>query len=130
MTIQKVIHIFVWINSPLSYRHVDNYLQINDFLYVPGMDTHTSWENTLHKLTFNIDYLDPHRVRVIVSYLGHELGVLYFEQAKRKFINKPVGMGGWLCVDAKVEGLYEYGGENITPKDIISHIQNLLKVGE
>ena len=37
-------------------------------------------------------------------------------------------MGGWLCVDAKIEGLYEYGGENITPKEIISHIQNLLKV--
>jgi hypothetical protein len=82
----------------------------------------------MDKLSFNMDYLDPHRVRVIVSYLGHELGVLYFEQAKKGYMNKPVGMGGWLCVDAKIEGLYEYGGENITPKEIISHIQNLLKV--
>jgi len=82
----------------------------------------------MDKLTFNIDYLDPHRVRVIVSYLGHELGVLYFEHAKRGYTNKPVSMGGWACVDAKIEGLYEYGGDNITPKDIISHIQDLLKV--
>jgi hypothetical protein len=98
---------------------VDNYLQINDFLYVPGMD----------KLTYVIDYLGPNQVRVIVSYRDHELGVLYFEQAKRGYTNKPVGMGGWLCVDAKVEGLYEYGGDDITPKDIISHIQELLKMG-
>jgi hypothetical protein len=92
------------------------------------MDTHTSWGNTPHKLSFVIDYLSPSRVRVIVSYRDHELGVLYFEHAKKGYSNKPVSMGGWLCVDAKIEGLYEYGGENITPKEIISHIQNLLKV--
>jgi hypothetical protein len=92
------------------------------------MDTHSSWENSLHKLSFVIDYLSPSRVRVIVSYRDHELGVLYFEHAKKGYSNKPVSMGGWLCVDAKIEGLYEYGGENITPKEIISHIQNLLKV--
>ena len=95
------------------------------------MDTHASWEKTLHKLTYDIEYLDLHRVRVIVTYLGHELGVLYFEHAKKGYNNKPIGMGGWLCVDARVEGLYEYGGGNITPKDIISHIQGLLnKAGD
>ena len=94
------------------------------------MDTHTSWGNTPHKLTFNVDKLDQHRVRVVVLYRDHELGVLYFEQAKKKFINKPVGMGGWLCVDAKIEGLYEYGGEHITPKDIISHCQKIISSPE
>ena len=93
------------------------------------MDTHSSWGNTPHKLTYDISKMDLHRVRVIVSYLGHELGVLYFEKAKKSFINKPVGMGGWTCVDAKVEGLYEYGGEDITPKEIIGHCQELLKLG-
>jgi hypothetical protein len=81
------------------------------------------------KMTFDIDKLDLHRVRVIVGYLGHELGVLYFEKAKKSFINKPVGMGGWTCVDAKIEGLYIHGGEDITPKEIIAHIQGLLKLG-
>jgi len=82
----------------------------------------------MDKLTYVIDYLGPNQVRVVVSYMDHELGVLYFEQAKKGYSNKPVGMGGWLCVDAKIEGLYEYGGENITPKEIVSHIQDLLKV--
>lgn len=80
----------------------------------------------MDKLKFEIDKLDLNRVRVIISYLGYELGVLYFERAKRSFNKKPLSMGGWLCVDAKVEGLYEYGGENITPKDIISHCQKLI----
>ena len=83
----------------------------------------------MDKLTFNVDKLDLHRVRVIISYIGNELGVLYFERAKRDFINKPVGIGGWLCVDAKIEGLYEYGGATITPKEIVAHCQGLLKLG-
>ena len=83
----------------------------------------------MEKLSYVIDYLSPDRVRVIVSYRDVELGVLYFEQGKRSFTNKPVGMNSWVCVDAKVEGLYEVGGDDITPKDIISHIQNLLKMG-
>ena len=83
----------------------------------------------MDKLTYDISYLGPSQVRVIVNHLNQELGVLYFEQAKTGFINKPVGLGGWLCVDAKIDGLYEYGGDDITPKDIISHIQNLLKGG-
>ena len=83
----------------------------------------------MDKLTYVIDYLGPNQVRVVVSYMDHELGVLYFEQAKKGYVNKPIGMGGWLCADAKIEGLYEYGGEHITPKDIIAHIQDLLKKG-
>jgi len=83
----------------------------------------------MDKLSYVIDYLSPDRVRVIVSYRDVELGVLYFERPKRGFVNKPVGLNSWACVDAKVEGLYEMGGDDITPKDIISHIQGLLKMG-
>jgi len=36
-------------------------------------------------------------------------------------------MDGWACVDAKVEGLYIAGGDNITPKDIVAHCQGLLR---
>lgn len=83
----------------------------------------------MEKLSYVIDYLSPTRVRVIVSYRDQELGVLYFEPGKKGYSNKPVGMGGWICVDAKIEGLYEVGGEDITPKQIISHVQDLLKMG-
>lgn len=82
----------------------------------------------MEKLSYVIDYLSPTRVRVIVNHLDREVGTLYFEPGKKGYINKPVFMGGWICVDAKIEGLYEVGGE-ITPKQIISHIQDLLKMG-
>jgi hypothetical protein len=99
---------------------VENYLQISEILYVPGMD----------KLSFQLDRMDLHRVRVIITYLGHELGVLYFERVKQGFNLKPIGMNSWACVDAKIEGLYEYGGEHITPKDIVAHCQKLISSGE
>ena len=81
----------------------------------------------MDKLTYIIDYLSPSRVRVIVKDIDREVGVLYFEPGKKGYVNKPIGMGGWICVDAKIEGLYENGGKDITPKQIISHIQDLLK---
>ena len=93
------------------------------------MDTHTSWGNTPHKLTYEINKIGEDRICVEVSVSGVTLGLLYYERAKRSFNKKPLSMEGWLCVDAKVEGLYEYGGENITPKDIMNYIQVLIKGG-
>jgi hypothetical protein len=49
---------------------------------------------------------------------GNNLGVLYFERAKRVYNRKPIGMGDWVCVDARVGWrLYEYTGKN--PMEII-----------
>jgi hypothetical protein len=49
---------------------------------------------------------------------GNNLGVLYFERAKRVYNRKPVGMDGWVCVDARVGvELYEYTGKS--PVEII-----------
>jgi hypothetical protein len=69
------------------------------------------------------------RVRMVVTTLNGqlELGVLYFEKAKRGFINKPVGMSGWACIDAKVEGLYVKGGQKITPKQIVARCQEIIR---
>jgi hypothetical protein len=36
-------------------------------------------------------------------------------------------MDAWGCVDAKIERLYEYGGDNITPKDIVGKCQQLIR---
>ncbi len=80
-------------------------------------------------MTYQVSVLEEGRVRVTVSILEVELGSLYFEKAKRSFINKPVGMNGWACVDAKVEGLYVHGGEHITPKDIVAKCQEILREG-
>lgn len=47
-----------------------------------------------------------------------EMATLYFEHAKKGFNKKPIGMDGWVCVDAKVHGpLYSYS--RLTPREII-----------
>jgi hypothetical protein len=93
-----------------------------------GMDTpnRSVYDTTLE---YSMDVLEEDRVRIVVTTLKGqlELGVLYFEKAKRGFINKPVGMSGWACVDAKVEGLYVKGGEKITPKEIVARCQDLIR---
>ena len=81
---------------------------------------------TIQDLTYDIFQLDEMKMRIVISLYEKELGTLYFEKAKRAFTNKPVGMNSWACVDAKVEGLYVVGGEDITPKDIVAHCQQLL----
>ena len=82
---------------------------------------------TIQDLTYDIFQLDDMKMRIVISLYEKELGTLYFEKAKRAFTNKPVGMNSWACVDAKVEGLYVVGGEDITPKDIVAHCQSLLR---
>jgi hypothetical protein len=73
----------------------------------------------------HIDMLDTDRARIVLEVEGIEVGVLYFEKAKRGWTNKPL-TNGWTCVDAKVEGLYVYGGESATPKDLIAWCQQQL----
>jgi hemolysin-activating ACP:hemolysin acyltransferase len=82
---------------------------------------------TIQDLQYDIFQLDEMKTRIVISLYEKELGTLYFEKAKRAFTNKPVGMNSWACVDAKVEGLYVVGGEDITPKDIVAHCQSLLR---
>ena len=91
------------------------------------MDTHTSWGNTPHKLTYDIQRLTEDRICVDVGISGVTLGLLYFEKPKRGWNKKPILPTKWSCVDAKVEGLYEYGGDNITPKEIIAHCQVIIE---
>ena len=88
-------------------------------------------------LEYNMDVLEEDnpdgqtrgRVRIVVTTLNGqlELGTLYFEKAKRGFLNKPVGMSGWACIDAKVEGLYVKGGDKITPKEIVARCQDIIR---
>ena len=82
---------------------------------------------TIQDLKYDIFQLDDMKMRIVISLYEKELGTLYFEKAKRAFTNKPVGMNSWACVDAKVEGLYVVGGEDITPKDIVGKCQSLIR---
>jgi hypothetical protein len=95
---------------------------------IMSMDTHNSSVNDT-TLEYSMDVLEEDRVRIVVTTLNGqlELGTLYFEKAKRGFLNKPVGMSGWACIDAKVEGLYVKGGDKITPKEIVARCQDLIR---
>ena len=82
---------------------------------------------TVDTLSYDLTQMDEDKIRIVVSLNEEvELGTLYFEKAKKMFQRKPIGMNAWACVDAKVEGLYVYGGDNITPKDIVSKCQSLI----
>jgi hypothetical protein len=82
---------------------------------------------TIDSLTYDLFQLDVDKIRIVISLYEKELGTLYFEKAKRAFTNKPVGMNSWCVIDAKIEGLYVVGGDNITPKNIVERCQKVIK---
>lgn len=79
-------------------------------------------------LLYTMDKVDD-RLRFIISFNDQEVGSLYFEKAKRGFTNKPISMDAWLCVDAKIEKLYEVVDYEITPKEIVEVCQSMIKNG-
>ena len=81
-------------------------------------------------LTYNLTEVEVGRIRITVSLNEEvELGTLYFEKAKRGFTNKPISMDAWLCVDAKIEKLYEISDYEIFPKEIVEVCQKMIKNG-
>ena len=82
-----------------------------------------SWKDIV---TPTLEWLEEDRVRVILHVDQVEVGVLYFERAKKGWNRKPIQQNGFACVEAKVEGLYVYGGESATPKDLVAWCQVLI----
>ena len=66
------------------------------------------------------------RIRFIVSFNEEEMGSLYFEKAKKIFHRKPVSMNSWVCVDAKIERLYEVSNYDLTPREIVERCQSII----
>ena len=80
----------------------------------------------MEDLIFNLDRIDEGVIRITIS--DHNLiqkGVLYFEKVKVGFVRKPITMNSWACVDAKVEGLYDMGGD-YSSLDILNKCQLLI----
>jgi len=78
-------------------------------------------------MIYNMTEIEDGRIRIIIVQEEKELGTLYFERAKKTFQRKPITMNGWACVDAKINELYDMGGE-ITPKEIVAHCQDIIKM--
>ena len=82
-------------------------------------------------LTYSLTKIEEGRIRIVVSLNEDvELGTLYFEKVKRGFTNKPLSMDAWVCIDAKIERLYEVSDYEILPKDIVEVCQKMIKGGE
>lgn len=75
-----------------------------------------------------ISVITEDRVAVEITLLNEvSLGVLYFERPKLGWVNKPIMPTRWRCVDANVEGVYQWGGEKITPTELIAWAQELVE---
>ena len=70
--------------------------------------------------------MEPDRLRITIRQDNTELGLLYYERAKKTFQRKPIGMNAWGCVDAKIEGLYE-ANTDITPTEVMNKCQELIR---
>ena len=79
---------------------------------------------------YKMDKIEEGRIRFIISFNEEEVGSLYFEKAKKGFTNKPLSMDAWVCIDAKIERLYEVSDYEIFPKDIVEVCQKMIKGGE
>ena len=102
---------------------------VDNFILCVPQPIFINMEITVDTLSYTMDVIEEGRIRMVISLNEEvELGTLYFEKAKKSFQRKPVGMNGWACVDAKIEGLYQVG-ESITPKDIVAHCQELIRDG-
>ena len=83
-------------------------------------------EHTVDNLSYSLTPLEEGKLRIVINKGDQELGSLYYEKAKKTFQRKPISMGSWACVDAKIEGLYE-AQENITPTEVMSKCQELIR---
>ena len=75
-----------------------------------------------------VTMISEDRVAVEITLFNEvSLGVLYYERPKLGWVNKPIMPTKWRCVDAKVEGVYQYKGESITPQQLMDFAQKLVE---
>ena len=95
---------------------------MDNFIFICSDDILINMTDFIYKM----DRMDDDIIRFIISLNDVETGSLYFEKAKRTFQRKPVSMGSWVCVDAKIEKLYEVSDYEITPKQIMEVCQGMI----
>jgi len=78
-------------------------------------------------MKYELTQIEDNRIGVTVTNEDKVVGILYFEKAKLNFTNKPISMGSWACVDAKIED-QEIFNEDFTPKQMVGECQDLIKL--
>ena len=77
-------------------------------------------------MKYELTQIEDNRIGVTVTNEDKVVGILYFEKAKLSFTNKPLSMGSWACVDAKIED-QEIFNEDFTPKQMVGECQEMIK---
>ena len=95
---------------------------MDNFIFICSDDILINMTDFIYKM----DKMEE-RIRFIISFKEQEVGSLYFEKAKKGFTNKPLSMDAWVCVDAKIEKLYEVSDYEIFPKEIVETCQKMIK---
>ena len=78
-------------------------------------------------MKYELTEIENNRIGVTVTNEDKVVGLLYFEKAKLSFTNKPLSMGSWACVDAKIED-QEIFNEEFTPKQMVGECQESIKL--
>lgn len=78
-------------------------------------------------MKYELTQIEDNRIGVTVTNEDKVVGILYFEKAKLNFTNKPLSMGSWACVDAKIED-QEIFNEDFTPKQMVGECQDMIRV--
>ena len=78
-------------------------------------------------MKYELTQIEDNRIGVTVTNEDKVVGILYFEKAKLNFTNKPISMGSWACVDAKIED-QEIFNEDFTPKQMVGECQEIIRV--
>jgi hypothetical protein len=78
-------------------------------------------------MKYELTQIEDNRIGVTVTNEEKVVGILYFEKAKLNFTNKPLSMGSWACVDAKIED-QEIFNEDFTPKQMVGECQEMIRV--
>ena len=78
-------------------------------------------------MKYELTQIEDNRIGVTITNEDKVVGILYFEKAKLNFTNKPISMGSWACVDAKIEN-QEIFHEGFTPKQMVGECQEIIRV--
>ena len=81
----------------------------------------------INDMKYELTQIEDNRIGVTVTNEDKVVGILYFEKAKLNFTNKPLSMGSWACVDAKIED-QEIFNEDFTPKQMVGECQEMIRV--
>ena len=77
-------------------------------------------------MKYELTQIEDNRIGVTITNEEKVVGILYFEKAKLNFTNKPLSMGSWACVDAKIED-QEIFNEDFTPKQMVGECQEMIR---